>query len=118
MFHYESKTYKKSLFFKSSKDYWRFYLSIICIFLCMSKYLFLSEYLSSYLFYLCHLQELGTWKPKAHKKECGQKVFLESVRTRARFITEDANLGEFPYMAILGNKNLKWADIFIKQYYL
>ena len=79
---------------------------------------FLSEYLSSYLFYLCHLQELGTWKPKAHKKECGQKVFLESVRTRARFITEDANLGEFPYMAILGNKNLKWADIFIKQYYL
>ena len=71
-----------------------------------------------YLFYLCHLQELGTWKPKAHKKECGQKVFLESVRTRARFITEDANLGEFPYMAILGNKNLKWADIFIKQYYL
>ena len=84
----------------------------------MSKYLFLSEYLSSYLFYLCHLQELGTWKPKAHKKECGQKVFLESVRTRARFITEDANLGEFPYMAILGNKNLKWADIFIKQYCL
>ena len=64
---------------------------------------------------LCHLQELGTWKPKAHKKECGQKVFLESVRTRARFITEDANLGEFPYMAILGNKNLKWADIFIKK---
>ena len=79
---------------------------------------FLSEYLSSYLFYLCHLQELGTWKPKAHKKECGQKVFLESVRTRARFITEDANLGEFPYMAILGNKNLKWADISIKQFYV
>ena len=77
-----------------------------------------SEYLYSYQFILCHLQELGTWKPKAHKKECGQKVFLESVRTRARFITEDANLGEFPYMAILGNKNLKWADIFIKQYYL
>ena len=71
-----------------------------------------------FILILCHLQELGTWKPKAHKKECGQKVFLESVRTRARFITEDANLGEFPYMAILGNKNLKWADIFIKQYYL
>ena len=85
---------------------------------CQNIFFFLSEYLSSYLFYLCHLQELGTWKPKAHKKECGQKVFLESVRTRARFITEDANLGEFPYMAILGNKNLKWADIFIKQYYL
>ena len=82
-------------------------LSIICTFHYMSKYhlfFFWSEYLYSYQFILCYWQELGTWKPKAHKKECGQKVFLESVRTRARFITEDANLGEFPYMAILGNK--------------
>ena len=56
------------------------------------------------LIILFHLQEFGTWKPKAHKNECGQKVFLESVRERARFITEDAKLGEFPYMAILGKK--------------
>jgi len=52
-------------------------------------------------------KELGTWKPKAHKKECGEKVFLESLRTRARFITEDANLGEFPYMAILAFETQK-----------
>ena len=86
-----------------------------CTFHYMSKYHFFGQNICIHtILILCHLQELGTWKPKAHKKECGQKVFLESVRTRARFITEDANLGEFPYMAILGNKkNLKWADIFI-----
>ena len=42
-------------------------------------------------------QELGTWKPRAEKGECGTKATATHIRGGAV-----AKYGEFPYMVLLG----------------
>ena len=45
-----------------------------------------------------NLQDLGTWKPKAtNNGTCGKRVYAQNIIGGS-----NADLGEFPYMAMIG----------------
>ena len=46
---------------------------------------------------------LGTWKPQARNGECGSRIFLtQNIDSPHAVGGDDAEPGEFPYMALLG----------------
>ena len=46
---------------------------------------------------------LGTWKPQARNGECGSRIFLtQNIDSPHAVGGDNAEPGEFPYMALLG----------------
>ena len=55
---------------------------------------------------ILNIQDRGTWKPQASKKECGTSLNSESIVGGER-----TKFGDFPFMALLGKVYQK---VFVK----
>ena len=51
------------------------------------------------------MQDLGTWLPRGDCEECGYPIVLTNIPSIRVFGGTDTELGEMPYMALLGYRN-------------